>query len=154
MHGITKASLISASKTKSGLLCFNRKMRDEGRVPWDYAFLRYLSTMLSYHRDSFVSGAIGASETLLCLFLSRYPRFFLYSRSPREKLQRKREIEDFHANALFYRCTQNLINHINSPLFRLIQRVRSKIAPKLHLLAKPVSRRFVTANGSKSVERM
>ena len=33
------------------------------------------------HRDSFVSGAIGASETLLRLFLSRYLRFFLYSRN-------------------------------------------------------------------------
>lgn len=81
MNGITKTSLIPASKTKSGsLLCFNRKMREE--FPWDYASLRVIvPRIVSYHRDSFVSGAIEASETPLLLFLSRYLRFFLYSRN-------------------------------------------------------------------------
>lgn len=40
VNGITKTSLIPASKTKSGLLCFNRKMREE--FPWDYASPRVI----------------------------------------------------------------------------------------------------------------
>lgn len=49
------------------LLCFNRKTREE--FPRDYASPRVIvPRIVSYRRDSFVSGPIEASETPLLLF--------------------------------------------------------------------------------------